>query len=353
MSQASSSNPIKKEPSHSSLVITRPSLHSALKEEIQLATPGIEISEHGDGVFSAAVPLSVPLALARLVLQDVVVLRGTSISDLAHKLFEVIDSLLDHNDQDWSLTLIEPSSVDTGEVHNRARLIEKQLLELLEKRRRGIRRRLTIREKNPTCLIQVVLVEKEALAISISSPEKDVKSFSRTLTYAGNYIHIEDDKYPPSRAFKKLVEARLLWELPFKKGQHAVDLGACPGGWTHIAQSWGLTVTAVDRSPLAEHLMKSRKVQFIKGDAFSWVPDRKIDWLLCDVISAPGRTKELLQRWITEKFAAYFCVTMKFKGEPPVSLIHDLKGWMFNNTAKFDVIPLTNNKHEITWVGTV
>jgi hypothetical protein len=44
---------------------------------------------------------------------------------------------------------------------------------------------------------------------------------------------------------------------------------------------------------------------------------------------------------------------MKFKGDPPVSLILELKGWMLENTKRFDVIPLTNNKHEITWVGVV
>jgi 23S rRNA (cytidine2498-2'-O)-methyltransferase len=288
-----------------------------------------------------------------VVLPDIELLYGTSISELAQELFKVINLLLDHTTEDWSLSIIEPSTVDTGVVHNRGRLIEKQVMELLDKRRRGIRRRLTERRYLPEWLLQVVLIGKDTLGVSILRSQKEAAPFTRTLTNAANYICIEDDKQPPSRAFKKLVEARLLWGRPFVKGQHAVDLGACPGGWTHIAQSWGLTVTAIDRSPLAEHLMRSRRVQFIRGDAFTWVPDKKVDWLLCDVISAPERTKELLQRWITEKLASYFCVTMKFKGDPPVSLILELKGWMLENTKRFDVIPLTNNKHEITWVGVV
>lgn len=340
-------------PPESSLVITRPSLHSALIEEISLASPDSQVFTFAEGVVSIPHALDIPLALARWTVPKITISNGSSISSFATKLFLFTDEYLDQNTDYWSLSIMEPDTVDSGLIHNRARLIEDQFLELLEKRRRGIKRRLTKESKKSKWLLQVILIQNDILGISISHQEETGEPFTRTISHTANFINVADDKTPPSRAFKKLVEARLLWRLPFRKGQQAVDLGACPGGWTHVAQSWGLSVTSIDRSPLAEHLMKSRRVQFIKGDAFTWIPDKKVDWLLCDVISAPGRTKELIQRWITEKLASYFCVTMKFKGEPPVGMIHELKGWMVENTKAFDVMPLTNNKNEITWVGAV
>lgn len=353
MSKTISPNMAMKNSSESSLAITRPSLHSALVEEISLASPSGQVFAFADGVVSIPQALDIPLALARLVVPKIMILKGSSISSLATELFQFSDEYLDHTTDSWSLSFVEPGTVDTGMVHSRARLIEEHFLDLLEKRRRGIKRRLTKERGTSNWLLQVVLIQKDTIGVSISQQKEKDESFTRSNSYAANYITVADDKTPPSRAFKKLVEARLLWELPFRKDQHAVDLGACPGGWTHCAQSWGLSVTAIDRSPLAEHLMKSKRVKFIRGDAFTWTPEKRVDWLLCDVISAPGRTKELLQKWITEKLTTYFCVTMKFKGEPPVSMIHELKGWMTNNTKAFDVIPLTNNKNEITWVGAV
>ena len=345
------------------VIITRPKLHKALLEEISTIRqqgkhlpPTSEISELAEGAIGITTPntltLLTPLAFARQILPNAQQISGESISELAHGIFTFIDTHLDQSDATWAIHIYEPSTSEDGIVHKRAMLIEESLKELLAKKRRGIQKRHTTRVEDAHLLVQGVLADARSLYVSCD----EVSSYPSIRHHLAGYIDIEDDKSPPSRAFKKLVEARALWHLPFQATQSAVDLGASPGGWTYIAVSWGLTVTAVDRSPLEEKLMRNKRVRFTQGDAFSWCPTAQnspLDWLLCDVISAPERTATLLQEWIGNRRCRNFCVTMKFKGEPAVSTVMELKEWMSTHTEWFDVAPLTNNKNEVTWVGRI
>lgn len=76
----------------------------------------------------------------------------------------------------------------------------------------------------------------------------------------------------------------------------------------------GARVIAVDRSPLRDDLMRSPRVTFHQGDAFRFVPEAPVDWLLCDVIAAPERSIGLVLEWVRERRCRYFVVTIKFKG---------------------------------------
>ena len=71
----------------------------------------------------------------------------------------------------------------------------------------------------------------------------------------------EDHENPPSRAYLKIQEALVHFQSFFgdfpQKGQHCFEAGACPGGWTYVLVQLGCSVFAVDRSELAESLMKS------------------------------------------------------------------------------------------------
>jgi 23S rRNA (cytidine2498-2'-O)-methyltransferase len=106
----------------------------------------------------------------------------------------------------------------------------------------------------------------------------------------------------PSRAALKLEEA--FWQLltaserqqRLGPGRTAVDLGAAPGGWTHVLLQLGLSVTAVDRANLAFSLQSAR-LRHLRADGFHFRPEQPVDWLLCDMVEQPRRIAELISRW--------------------------------------------------------
>lgn len=125
---------------------------------------------------------------------------------------------------------------------------------------------------------------------------------------ADNIMGIPRLKMPgaaPSRSTLKLDEA-IQWFLPvtqqarlFKSGMTAVDLGAAPGGWTWQLVQRGCLVTAIDNGPMQEELMKTGMVDHLKTDAFTYAPEKKVDWLVCDMAERPLHVSRLIARWFT------------------------------------------------------
>ena len=107
----------------------------------------------------------------------------------------------------------------------------------------------------------------------------------------------------PSRATLKLDEA-ILWFLQgdrqhelIKAGTLAVDLGAAPGGWTWQLVQRGLYVDAVDNGPMDKQLMDTGMVAHVRADAYSYQPEGKVGWLVCDIADKPARTADMVARW--------------------------------------------------------
>lgn len=108
----------------------------------------------------------------------------------------------------------------------------------------------------------------------------------------------------PSRSSLKLDEAFLtllddeMRAERVRSGQKAVDLGACPGGWTYQLVRRGMFVSAVDNGSMDQALMESGQVQHFKEDGFRYEPKRKnITWLVCDMVEKPTRVTELILGW--------------------------------------------------------
>ncbi len=166
--------------------------------------------------------------------------------------------------------------------------------------------------------------------------------------FPGGTITFEEDKInPPSRAYLKLQEALVRarrWPL---SGERCLDAGACPGGWTWVLANLGAEVTAVDRSPLDERLMKNPHINFIKHDAFTVKPEDigPIDWFFSDVICYPEKLYQWIEKWLASGLCKNFVCTIKMQGEPD-----------FETTNRFADIPgssvthLCYNKHELTWI---
>ncbi|ABI72620.1 MULTISPECIES: 23S rRNA (cytidine(2498)-2'-O)-methyltransferase RlmM [Shewanella] len=108
----------------------------------------------------------------------------------------------------------------------------------------------------------------------------------------------------PSRSSLKLDEAfgafltKEEQETRCRSGLNAVDLGACPGGWTYQLVRRGMMVAAVDNGPMDPKLMETGQVKHYRADGFRFEPPRKnVYWLVCDMVEKPARVAELMEAW--------------------------------------------------------
>ncbi|WIM09790.1 SAM-dependent methyltransferase [Enhydrobacter sp.] len=163
----------------------------------------------------------------------------------------------------------------------------------------------------------------------------------------GEVAFVKDREGPPSRAYLKLWEALVRlgrWPQP---GQRCVDLGAAPGGWTHVLARLGARVVAVDKAPLDPEVMAMAGVEWRGESAFALDPQSigPVDWLFSDVICYPGRLLRLVERWRAAGLARNFVCTLKFQGTTD----HDAAA-AFAAIEGARVMHLHHNKHELTFV---
>ncbi|GAB3022947.1 23S rRNA (cytidine(2498)-2'-O)-methyltransferase RlmM [Bowmanella dokdonensis] len=111
----------------------------------------------------------------------------------------------------------------------------------------------------------------------------------------------------PSRSSLKLDEAIQTFLSPteqekrLQSGMQAVDLGACPGGWTYQLVRRGLFVQAVDNGAMAESLMETGQVRHFAEDGFKFRPKKKhVHWLVCDMVEQPAKVARLMADWLRE-----------------------------------------------------
>ena len=115
-------------------------------------------------------------------------------------------------------------------------------------------------------------------------------------------------KFPhdaPSRSTLKLDEAFQTFipkeehSVRLRGSLHAVDLGACPGGWTYQLVRRSMFVEAVDNGAMAQSLMDSGLVTYCPEDGFKFKPRKNnIYWLVCDMIEQPQKVARLMAQWV-------------------------------------------------------
>lgn len=169
----------------------------------------------------------------------------------------------------------------------------------------------------------------------------------------GQWNFIEN-KDLPSRAYLKLWELFSVTGVKPQKKSRILELGASPGGWTQVLEELDCDILAIDRSPLAPHLMKSKRIMFKTGDAFRFSPEKvqecfgSIDWLFSDLICAPEKLHDYLQAWLHLRQRPSFVCTLKFKGEVDLKVVQK-----FADIEGSEVRHLSQNKHELTWTNLV
>lgn len=75
----------------------------------------------------------------------------------------------------------------------------------------------------------------------------------------------------------------------------AVDLGACPGGWTYQLVKRRMMVDTVDNGSMAGNLIETGQVRHHRIDGFKFTPlTKNISWLVCDLVEKPAKVAALV-----------------------------------------------------------
>ena len=293
-------------------------------------------------------------AFARQTLPDCRHVQAASVNAWADAILEAVVHALPES-QPWRLHLW-PAYGEGRAGSHRCALIRTALAERLKKRRRALLRSLEAGTEPftpATSLVQAVLTAPDTGLLSVCTAPQPHERRALISTFPAGDIAPAVDKQAPSRAFAKVVEAELRLGECLQAGQTCVDLGASPGSWSYVALQRGARVTAVDRSPLRDDLMRHPRLHFHQGDAFKFRPETPVDWLLCDIIAAPQRSIDLLLDWLGAGLMRRFLVTIKFKGGDEYGLLDTLKTRAPELCADFRLTRLCANKNEVSAFGRV
>lgn len=206
--------------------------------------------------------------------------------------------------------------------------------------------------------------KKPVLHVCFIAPGHCYIGYSLTNNNSAFYMGIPRLKFPadaPSRSTLKLEEAFHVfipkdeWEERLAPGMWAVDLGACPGGWTYQLVQRSMFVHAVDNGQMAQSLMDTGQVTHHMADGFKFEPPRKnITWLVCDMIEKPSRVAQLMGEWLICGWAkeTIFNLKLPMKGRYDEVLddIENLKLFLRENGVKYRLQAkhLYHDREEIT-----
>lgn len=330
-------------------------MHTLLADPDLIAPLAAELGvPAGSSPWLSCAQLPAYAAFARQTLPDCRPIQAASVNAWADAILETLLSALPDS-QPWRLHLW-PAYGEGRAGSHRCDLIRAALAERLKKRRRALLRSLEAGSEPftpATSLVQAVLTAPDAGLLSVCTAPQPHARRALISSFPAGDIAPAVDKQAPSRAFAKVVEAELRLGERLQAGQSCVDLGASPGSWSYVALQRGARVTAVDRSPLRDDLMRHPRLHFHQGDAFKFRPESPVDWLLCDIIAAPQRSIDLLLDWLGAGLMRRFLVTIKFKGGDEYGLLDTLKTRAPELCVDFRLTRLCANKNEVSAFGRV
>lgn len=173
--------------------------------------------------------------------------------------------------------------------------------------------------------------------------------------HPGGVRRMKFDEDAPSRSYLKAEEAfERLADQP-KAGQRAIDLGAAPGGWTYALAKRGCDVISVDNGPLNIQVPTEGRVTHVEAEGLTFTPnheDLPVDWLLADMLIAPGPAFGLLRRWTAPGMALRLVVNIKLPQDNPWPVLQPILEFLHAQTDwDITVRQLYHDRREVTVLG--
>lgn len=167
----------------------------------------------------------------------------------------------------------------------------------------------------------------------------------------GGFTRQRFDSLAPSRSYLKMEEA--LDRLPEQPqpGQRVVDLGAAPGGWTYAFLKRGCHVTAVDHGPmkLPDPQPDWGAVEHLRENGITYEPPSSVDWLVADMLIAPGVALGLLRRWLASERARRIICNIKLPQEQPYQSVKPVADLLrYQSRYTWSIKQLYHDRREVT-----
>jgi len=141
--------------------------------------------------------------------------------------------------------------------------------------------------------------------------------------FPGGVQRVRRPREAPSRSAHKLAEALAWLGHGPEAGDQCVDLGAAPGGWSYVLAERRCQVMAVDLAALSPSVL--RRVRHERRNAFDFVPDEPVDWVLCDMAYRPLEVAALLARWGRHRWARFLLANIKLPMKKRVEMLGRVK----------------------------
>jgi 23S rRNA (cytidine2498-2'-O)-methyltransferase len=305
---------------------------------------------------AGALPLpEAPLVFERQRLPRARWCAGDEFAALTAALAELEGAAVAHGSA-WTLHCFAPDPDSADSRSGEAQSLERQLLARLDKEHpaalRGHRPALPPAPSGASLVWQVCRLEGGAW--SSVAPAADLSD-----PYPGGVHRMPPDPLAPSRSYLKIEEAldvmaaAQLCAAP-RPNETVVDLGAAPGGWTWAFAKRGCRVFAVDNGPLklSGTGEMGGEVLHLREDGLRFRPERPVDWLLSDMLIAPGVALGLLRRWIAGGWARRMIVNLKLPQADPLVALAPIQEFLRGVPGlRWRLRQLYHDRREVTLMG--
>ncbi|HKI97251.1 MAG TPA: SAM-dependent methyltransferase [bacterium] len=175
--------------------------------------------------------------------------------------------------------------------------------------------------------------------------------------YPGGVHRMTREAGAPSRSYLKIEEALEVLGQPPRPRERVIDLGAAPGGWSYAFLQRGCRVLAVDNGPLKLPGLDALpgELTHLRSDGLrlrpppGWVP---ADWLLSDMLIAPGVCLGLLRKWIEGGWMRRFIVNVKLPQREPLAALKPLREYLAGVPGLvWRMRQLYHDRREVTVMG--
>ena len=197
--------------------------------------------------------------------------------------------------------------------------------------------------QNPARILSVTADEAVA-ALGLAAPAENLSD------WPGGEMRFRREDEQVSRAAFKLLEALERFGLEVGPGQEALDLGAAPGGWSHVLLQRGLAVTAVDTGELAPSVLTHPRLTFLRQNAetVQFEPQR-FDLLTCDLSWNPLNTARMVLRLApSARPGAHLILTVKLMLANPTRTIRQVSEILSEGFRLVQTKQLFHNRDEVT-----
>jgi 23S rRNA (cytidine2498-2'-O)-methyltransferase len=252
----------------------------------------------------------VDCAFARQAMPAKIIVKAPRALELDRAVTQALYELMgDQREKKWALHVWVPDSDEANKHARVADVLERTLPTLADAiDLRWAERRLDAARaaRDAGGLLAQVCVLGPTRALVSATPAVEAHSL-----HPGGRARMRVDPEAPSRAAMKLEEALDWFGAAPSRGDQCVDLGAAPGGWTHVLLARGARVLAVDPGSMAPALAKHKSLEHVRGSAFDVEPERPVDWLFCDMVWRPLEVAALLAKWARRGWASMLVANIK------------------------------------------